>query len=186
MFKKALAVALTTTMVLSMGIVTASADTEVVFGADGKSSDAALLEALNSDPASVTFTFGYTVLDSHMGWGDGGIQCHVVGEEEGTVHQWAKVNSSENGVNQVFTCTGTQLRTECTMGNYPDYTPNPMDASAKVDWVEVACWNDATDKHCKATIAGGAAATGAVVPVAVISLLGVSAAGAMIASKKRA
>ena len=195
MFKKAIAVAMTATMVLSMAVI-ASADKEITFTVSpieggGEASDhvtdATLIDAMNTNPSSVTFVVTSTLNDeSQMGWDNCAVQVHVAGEADDQIHQRNLMNATDNGTNQTWTVTGEDVRAKAKDGKYDNgWKDLPVPDGAKIDWVAVSCWNASSNLTAKATVAG-AAATGAVIPVAVVSLLGVSAAGAMIASKKRA
>ena len=194
MFKKALAVAMTATMILSMAVV-ASADSEYVFtitaNDNGEGSehvtDAALINAMNTDPSSVTFTVTSKLNDeSQMGWDNCAVQVHVVGEADDLVHQRNLMNATANGADQTWTVTGDDVFASAKDGKYDNgWKDLPVAAGSQIDWVAVSCWNASSNLTAKATISG-AAATGVVVPVAVVTLLGVSAAGAAVATKKRA
>jgi hypothetical protein len=186
-------------MVLSMAVI-ASADKEITFTVSdtlndegtktGEASehvtDAALLNALNTDPSTVTFTVSSHLDDeSQMGWDNCAVQVHVVGEDENKVHQRNLMNATANGADQSWTVTGDDVFAKAKDGVYDGgWKDLPVPAGSQIDWVAVSCWNASSGLTAKATVAG-AAATGVVVPVAVVTLLGASATGAMIASKKR-
>ncbi|MBO4390803.1 MAG: hypothetical protein J5825_08095 [Lachnospiraceae bacterium] len=185
MFKKAVAVAMTATMILSMAVI-ASADAEVAIPADANCTDAALLAALNSDPASVKFAVTANTDTSvyNVGYGDCAIKVHVAGEADDKVHQYNFTTAE--GATQSWTVTGKDVFDGSVDSVYNNgWTPFAVEAGAQVDWVSCAAWGSGySDFKVTATVSG-AAATGVVVPVAVVTLLGVSAAGAMAATKKR-
>lgn len=186
MFKKAIAVAMTATMILSMAVIASAADV-VLSTEDGNATDAALLAALNSDPGSVTFTVTAKTDTSayNVGYGDCAVKIHVAGEAADKIHQYNFTTAE--GENQSWTVTGADVFSGAVDSVYNNgWTPFAVAAGSQVDWVSCAAWGSGYSDFKAVASVPGAAATGAVIPVAVVALMGVSAAGAMVASKKRA
>ena len=177
MFKKALAIALSTTMVVSMAVVASAESKSIEIQSPGAGSFVEDMETKGVDLTKPTATITLVTRqtdDSKDGWGYGNFGANVNGTwTDSSIAAGGEITSAKADGDKTWTYTVDQL-----VKSFGTEDPSAI-ANLKF-----GTWNGG--ELVSLTYDEGAAATGAVVPVAVISLIGVSAAGAMVASKKRA
>lgn len=181
-FSKVLAVALASTMVLGMASVANADAVSMTVGSDeygavvdGWASDEAFMNALTSDPSSITITINYTE-PTNDGWGDiqFGASCDA-GWISGTCF------TTSVGSN-VFTITGTELIADLEAAGYDGST---------ITYIKLGGYNGIVFDSVSYEIGGAATttppaeSTGAAAPVAAVALVALASA-AVVVSKKRA
>jgi len=176
MFKKALAVAVSATMILSMAVVASAETVSIEIQNPGPGSCVEDMETkgvdLTKPTATVTLVTKQTD-DTKDGWGYGNFGANVNGAwTDSTIAKNGEITSAVADGEKTWTYTVEELVSSFGV----------TDPSAIAN-LKFGTWNGG--ELVSLTYSDGAAATGAVVPVAVISLIGVSSAAVAAASKKR-